>query len=264
MIINNSKTLLVVQGLRASINGTEILKGIDLTVKSGEIHAIMGLNGSGKSTLAKVLAGHAAYEITAGTVRFEDKDLLELAPEDRARAGLFLAFQYPIEIPGVANTQFLRLAYNTIQAQRGKEELDPLEFDDFVREKMKLLDMNPDFLDRSVNEGFSGGEKKRNEILQMALLEPKLSILDEMDSGLDIDALKTVANGVNQIANKDNATILVTHYQRLLDYVVPDFVHIMQSGSIVLTGGKELALELETRGYDWITANKRSIAGAIA
>ncbi|SEF52746.1 Fe-S cluster assembly ATPase SufC [Nitrosomonas ureae] len=264
MIVNNSKTLLLVQGLRASINGTEILKGIDLTVKSGEIHAIMGLNGSGKSTLAKVLAGHAAYEITAGTVRFEDKDLLELAPEDRARAGLFLAFQYPIEIPGVANTQFLRLAYNTIQAQRGKEELDPLEFDDFVREKMKLLDMNPDFLDRSVNEGFSGGEKKRNEILQMALLEPKLSILDEMDSGLDIDALKTVANGVNQIANKDNATILVTHYQRLLDYVVPDFVHIMQSGSIVLTGGKELALELETRGYDWVTANKRSIAGAIA
>lgn len=264
MIVNNSKTLLVVQGLRASINGTEILRGIDLTIKSGEIHAIMGLNGSGKSTLAKVLAGHAAYEITAGTVRFEDKDLLEMAPEDRARAGLFLAFQYPIEIPGVANTQFLRLAYNTIQAQRGKEELDPLEFDDFVREKMKLLDMNPDFLDRSVNEGFSGGEKKRNEILQMALLEPKLSILDEMDSGLDIDALKTVANGVNQIANKDNATILVTHYQRLLDYVVPDFVHIMQSGSIVLTGGKELALELETRGYDWITANKRSIAGAIA
>ena len=264
MIVNNSKTLLVVQGLRASINGTEILRGIDLTIKSGEIHAIMGLNGSGKSTLAKVLAGHAAYEITAGTVRFEDKDLLEMAPEDRARAGLFLAFQYPIEIPGVANTQFLRLAYNTIQAQRGKEELDPLEFDDFVREKMKLLDMNPDFLDRSVNEGFSGGEKKRNEILQMALLEPKLSILDEMDSGLDIDALKTVANGVNHITNKDNATILVTHYQRLLDYVVPDFVHIMQSGSIVLTGGKELALELETRGYDWITANKRSIAGAIA
>ncbi|PSJ16225.1 Fe-S cluster assembly ATPase SufC [Nitrosomonas supralitoralis] len=264
MIVKNSRTLLLVQGLRASINGTEILKGIDLTVKSGEIHAIMGLNGSGKSTLAKVLAGHSAYEITGGSVRFEDKDLLELAPEDRARAGLFLAFQYPIEIPGVANTQFLRLAYNTIQAQRGKEELDPLEFDDFVRKKMKLLDMNPDFLDRSVNEGFSGGEKKRNEILQMALLEPKLSILDEMDSGLDIDALKTVANGVNQITNKDNATILVTHYQRLLDYVVPDFVHIMQSGSIVMTGGKELALELETRGYDWITANKRPVAGAIA
>lgn len=263
MIDKNSATILSVQGLRASINGTEILKGIDLTVKSGEIHAIMGLNGSGKSTFAKVLAGHSAYEITAGSIQFEGKNLLELPPEERARAGLFLAFQYPIEIPGVANTQFLRLAYNTVQGQRGKEELDPLEFDDFVREKMKLLDMKPDFLDRSVNEGFSGGEKKRNEILQMALLEPKLSILDETDSGLDIDALKIVANGVNQIANKNNATILVTHYQRLLDYIVPDFVHVMQAGRIVMTGGKELALELETRGYDWISANKQS-AGVIA
>lgn len=264
MIDKNSTAILSVQGLRASINGTEILKGIDLTVKSGEIHAIMGLNGSGKSTFAKVLAGHSAYEITAGSIQFEGKNLLELPPEERARAGLFLAFQYPIEIPGVANTQFLRLAYNTVQGQRGKEELDPLEFDDFVREKMKLLDMKPDFLDRSVNEGFSGGEKKRNEILQMALLEPKLSILDETDSGLDIDALKIVANGVNQIANKNNATILVTHYQRLLDYIVPDFVHVMQAGRIVMTGGKELALELETRGYDWISANKQSVAGVIA
>lgn len=264
MIDSQSMPILTVQGLRASINGTEILKGIDLTVNSGEIHAIMGLNGSGKSTLAKVLAGHSAYEVTGGSVQFEGKDLLELPPEERARAGLFLAFQYPIEIPGVANTQFLRLAYNTVQAQRGKEELDPLEFDDFVREKMKLLDMKPDFLDRSVNEGFSGGEKKRNEILQMALLEPKLSILDETDSGLDIDALKIVAHGVNQIANKNNAMILVTHYQRLLDYIVPDYVHVMQAGRIVMTGGKELALELETRGYDWISENKSSIAGAIA
>lgn len=264
MIDSQSMPILTVQGLQASINGTEILKGIDLTVNSGEIHAIMGLNGSGKSTLAKVLAGHSAYEVTGGSVQFEGKDLLELPPEERARAGLFLAFQYPIEIPGVANTQFLRLAYNTVQAQRGKEELDPLEFDDFVREKMKLLDMKPDFLDRSVNEGFSGGEKKRNEILQMALLEPKLSILDETDSGLDIDALKIVAHGVNQIANKNNAMILVTHYQRLLDYIVPDYVHVMQAGRIVMTGGKELALELEMRGYDWISENKSSIAGAIA
>ncbi len=264
MIDKNSTTILSVQGLRASISGTEILKGIDLTVKSGEIHAIMGLNGSGKSTFAKILAGHSAYEVTAGSIQFEGKNLLELPPEERARAGLFLAFQYPIEIPGVANTQFLRLAYNTVQGQRGKEELDPLEFDDFVREKMKLLDMKPDFLDRSVNEGFSGGEKKRNEILQMALLEPKLSILDETDSGLDIDALKIVANGVNQIANPNNATILVTHYQRLLDYIVPDFVHVMQAGRIVMTGGKELALELETRGYDWIGTNKQSVDRAIA
>ena len=193
MIDSNSITMLSIKNLHASINGTGILNGIDLTVKSGEIHAIMGLNGSGKSTLAKVLAGHSAYEVTQGTIEFEGKNLLALAPEERARAGLFLGFQYPVEIPGVANTQFLRLAYNTIQSQRGKEELDPLEFDDFVREKMKLLDMNPDFLDRSVNEGFSGGEKKRNEILQMALLEPKLSILDETDSGLDIDALKKIA-----------------------------------------------------------------------
>jgi len=264
MIINNSETIVDVKGLRASINDKEILKGLDLTVKSGEIHAIMGLNGSGKSTLAKVLAGHTAYEVTAGSVQFGGQNLLELEPEERARAGLFLAFQYPIEIPGVANNQFLRLAYNTVQTQRGKEEMDPLEFDDFIREKMKLLEMSPDFLDRSVNEGFSGGEKKRNEILQMALLEPRLSILDETDSGLDIDALKIVANGVNQITNENNATILVTHYQRLLDYIVPDYVHIMEAGRIIMTGGKELALELETHGYDWVHKNNPNTAGISA
>jgi Fe-S cluster assembly ATP-binding protein len=263
MINQKSKPLLEVQGLHATIDGVEILKGIDLTINYGEIHAIMGVNGSGKSTFAKVLAGHAAYQVTAGDVLFDGKDLLALAPEERARNGVFLAFQYPIEIPGVANNQFLRLAYNTVQTQRGKDELDPLEFDDFVREKMKLLEMNPDFLDRSVNEGFSGGEKKRNEILQMALLEPRLNILDETDSGLDIDALRIVANGVNQLTNKDNATILVTHYQRLLNYIVPDYVHVMESGRIIKTGGKELALELETRGYDWISAKNSATEGAV-
>ncbi len=260
MIIQDSKILLEVRGLRASVNGTEVLKGLDLTVRSGEVHAIMGPNGSGKSTFAKVLAGHKAYEVTGGTVLFEGQDLFALEPEARARAGVFLAFQYPIEIPGVGNGQFLRLAYNTLQTQRGKEELDPLEFDDFVREKMKLLEMNPDFLDRSVNEGFSGGEKKRNEILQMAMLEPRLAILDETDSGLDIDALRIVAQGVNHLTNKDNATIMVTHYQRLLNYIVPDFVHVMEAGRITKSGGKELALELEARGYDWIESaeNKSS------
>src|SRR3982750_187460 len=227
MIYQDSKTLLEVRGLRATVNGVEILKGIDLTVKSGEVHAIMGPNGSGKSTFAKVLAGHPAYEVTGGTVLFQGTSLFDLKPEERARAGLFLGFQYPIEIPGVANSQFLRLAYNTVQTQRGKDELDPLEFDDFVRERMKLLEMNPDFLDRSVNEGFSGGEKKRNEILQMAPMEPHLAILDEPDSGLDIDALRVVAGGVNQLATKDNAVVLVTHYQRLLNYIVPDYVHVM-------------------------------------
>ena len=254
MILQDSKTLLEVRGLRATVNGIEILKGLDFTVKSGEVHAIMGPNGSGKSTFAKVLAGHTAYEVTAGSVLFEGKNLFDLAPEERARAGVFLAFQYPIEIPGVANSQFLRLTYNTVQAQRGKEELDPLEFDDFVREKMKLLEMSPDFLDRSVNEGFSGGEKKRNEILQMALLDPRLAILDETDSGLDIDALRIVSQGVNQLANRENAIVLVTHYQRLLNYIVPDFVHVMEAGRIIKTGDKALALELETRGYDWVAA----------
>ena len=262
MIYQDSKTILEVRGLSATVNGIEILKGLDFTVKSGEVHAIMGPNGSGKSTFAKVLAGHMAYEVTAGSVLFEGKNLFELAPEERARAGMFLAFQYPIEIPGVANSQFLRLTYNTVQAQRGKEELDPLEFDDFVRETMKILEMSPDFLDRSVNEGFSGGEKKRNEILQMALLEPRLAILDETDSGLDIDALRIVSEGVNQLANKDNAIVLVTHYQRLLNYIVPDFVHVMDGGRIIKTGDKALAVELETHGYDWVSAeyNERMAA----
>ena len=264
MIYQDGKTLLAVHDLHATVNGIEILKGMNLTVKSGEVHAIMGPNGSGKSTFAKVLAGHPAYEVSGGEVVFEGNNLLELKPETRARAGIFLGFQYPIEIPGVANSQFLRLAYNTAQAERGKDELDPLEFDDYVREKMKLLEMNPDFLDRSVNEGFSGGEKKRNEILQMALLEPKLAILDETDSGLDIDALRIVANGVNQLAHKDNAIVLVTHYQRLLNYIVPDYVHVMDSGRIVKTGGKELALELEARGYDWVGAELKANAGVSA
>ena len=262
MIYQDSKTLLEVRGLRATVNGIEILKGIDLTVRSGEVHAIMGTNGSGKSTFAKVLAGHNAYKVTGGSATFEGNNLFELEPEERARAGVFLAFQYPIEIPGVANSHFLRLAYNTVQAQRGKDELDPLEFEDFVREKMGLLEMNPDFLDRGVNEGFSGGEKKRNEILQMALLEPRLAILDETDSGLDIDALRIVTKGVNQLATKDNAIILVTHYQRLLNYIEPDYVHVMAAGRIIKTGGKELALDLETRGYDWVSVEQRAAAGA--
>lgn len=261
MIYQDSKVLLEVRELCATVNGITILKGINLTVKSGEIHAIMGTNGSGKSTFAKVIAGHADYEITGGTVDFEGKNLLDLAPEERARAGIFLGFQYPIEIPGVANNQFLRLAYNTAQIQRNKDELDPLEFDDLVREKMKLLEMNPDFLDRSVNENFSGGEKKRNEILQMSLLDPRIAILDETDSGLDIDALRIVSNGVNQRSNSDNATILVTHYQRMLNYIVPDYVHVMESGRIVKTGGKELALDLEKHGYDWVKIEKTATAG---
>ena len=262
MIYPDSKVLLEVRGLRATVNGIEILKGIDLTVRSGEVHAIMGTNGSGKSTFAKVLAGHSAYQVTGGSVTFDGKNLFDLEPEERARAGMFLAFQYPIEIPGVANSHFLRLAYNTVQAQRGNDELDPLEFEDFVREKMKLLEMNPDFLDRGVNEGFSGGEKKRNEILQMALLEPRLAVLDETDSGLDIDALRIVTSGVNRLANKDNAIILVTHYQRMLNYIVPDFVHVMQSGRIIKTGGKDLALDLEKHGYDGVDVARYAAVSA--
>ena len=261
MIYPNSKVLLEVRGLCATVNGVEILKDLDFTVRSGEIHAIMGQNGSGKSTFAKVLAGHPAYEVIGGSVLFEGQNLLAMKPEERARAGFFLAFQYPIEVPGVGNGQFLRLTYNTVQKQRGQEELDPLEFDDFVREKMKLLEMNPDFLDRSVNEGFSGGEKKRNEILQMALLEPRLAILDETDSGLDIDALRIVAHGVNQLTTEDNAVVMVTHYQRLLNYIVPDYVHVMDAGRIIKTGGKALALELEARGYEWVSDEYKTTVG---
>ncbi len=260
MINPNSKVLLDIQGLTATVAGVTILKGIDLTVRAGEVHAIMGPNGSGKSTLAKVLAGHPAYEVTGGTVQFEGKDLFSLAAEERARAGLFLGFQYPVEIPGVSNSSFLRLAYNTVQTGRGKDEMDPLEFDDYVREKMKLLEMSPEFLDRSVNDGFSGGEKKRNEILQMAILEPRVSILDETDSGLDIDALRIVAGGVNKLLTADNACVLVTHYQRLLNYITPDYVHVMEAGRIIKTGDKALALELEARGYDWLLMDTKAAA----
>jgi len=252
MINKDARTLLEVRNLTAKVAGVEILKGISLTVRAGEVHAIMGPNGSGKSTFAKALAGHPAYEVTGGTASFDGKDLFTMPAEERARAGLFLGFQYPVEVPGVANSQFLRLAYNTVQGARGKDELDPLEFDDFVRERMKLLEMDPAFLDRSVNEGFSGGEKKRNEILQMALLEPRLAFLDETDSGLDIDALRVVAGGVNKLLTADNAVVLVTHYQRLLNYIVPDYVHVMDGGRIVKTGDKALAVELESRGYDWL------------
>ena len=234
------------------IDGKEILKGINLVVNRGEVHAIMGPNGSGKSTLAKVLAGHPSYEVTKGEVLFEGRNLLELAPDERAREGIFLAFQYPIEVPGVSNSQFLRLAYNEKRKHLGEEELDPLEFKDLLRERARVVEMDASFMSRSVNEGFSGGEKKRNEILQMAVLEPKLAVLDETDSGLDIDALRIVAGGVNQLQNDDNAIILVTHYQRLLNYIVPDFVHVLSGGRIVKEGGKELALELEAKGYDWI------------
>jgi Fe-S cluster assembly ATP-binding protein len=257
MISQGAKILLEVRGLTATVAGIEILKGVDLTVRAGEVHAIMGPNGSGKSTFAKTIAGHPAYTVTGGEVTFDGRNLFEMAPHERAQAGVFLGFQYPVEVPGVTNSAFLRLAYNTVQAGRGGEELDPLEFDDFVREKMKLLDMDPGFLDRSVNDGFSGGEKKRNEILQMAILGPKLAILDETDSGLDIDALRIVAGGVNLLISPDNAVVLVTHYQRLLNYITPDYVHVMESGRIIRTGPKELALELEKRGYDWLAEEAR-------
>jgi Fe-S cluster assembly ATP-binding protein len=244
--------MLEIKNLRASIGEKEILRGIDLTVNAGEVHAVMGPNGSGKSTLAQVLAGHPGYEVTAGEVLYDGRDLLEMDPEVRAQEGIFLAFQYPIEIPGVTNAYFLRSAYNEIRKAKGMTELDPLEFLDLMEEKTKLVDMDPAMMNRSVNTGFSGGEKKRNEILQMAVLEPRLAILDETDSGLDIDALKVVANGVNALRSPDNATIVVTHYQRLLNYIVPDFVHVLANGRIVKSGGKELALELEEKGYDWI------------
>ncbi|NJL62105.1 MAG: Fe-S cluster assembly ATPase SufC [Methylacidiphilales bacterium] len=252
MIIENSEVLLSVRDLTASVDGTPILKGVNLEVKAGEIHAIMGPNGSGKSTFSKVLAGHPAYEVTGGEVIFQGQNLLEMEPEARARSGIFLAFQYPLEIPGVSNLDFLRVAYNSKRKTQGLEELEPFDFEDLVYEKLDVVKMDSAFLNRSVNEGFSGGEKKRNEILQMALLEPKVAILDETDSGLDIDALKIVAGGVNQLANPQNTTIMITHYQRLLDYIIPDYVHVMARGQILMCGGKELALELESRGYDWI------------
>ena len=244
--------MLEIRNLHATVDGNQILKGIDLTVKKGEIHAIMGPNGSGKSTLAKVLAGHPQYEVTEGEVLYEGRNLLEMPPDERAREGVFMAFQYPIEVPGVSNAQFLRLAYNEKRKHQGEEELDPLEFKDLLNERAKIVEMDASFMSRSVNEGFSGGEKKRNEILQMAVLQPKLAILDETDSGLDIDALRVVANGVNQLQTPDNAIIVVTHYQRLLNYIVPDFVHVLAHGRIAREGGKELALELEEKGYDWI------------
>ncbi len=246
--------MLEIRNLHATVDGNQILKGINLTIKKGEIHAIMGPNGSGKSTLAKVLAGHPAYEVTAGEVLYEGKNLLTMAADERAREGIFMAFQYPIEVPGVSNAQFLRLAYNEKRKHLGEEELDPLEFKDLLKERAKVVEMDASFMTRSVNEGFSGGEKKRNEILQMAVLEPKLAILDETDSGLDIDALRVVAGGVNQLHNAENAVVLVTHYQRLLNYIVPHYVHVLANGRIAREGGKELALELEEKGYDWITS----------
>jgi Fe-S cluster assembly ATP-binding protein len=245
-------TLLEIKGLRASAGDKEILKGIDLTVNAGEVHAVMGPNGSGKSTLAQVLAGHPAYEVTAGQVLYQGKDLLDMEPEERAQAGIFLAFQYPVEIPGISNAYFLRAAYNEIRKARGEEEVDSMDFIDLLEQKLKLVDWGPEIMSRAVNSGFSGGEKKRNEILQMAVLEPKLAILDETDSGLDIDALRVVADGVNSLRRPDNATIVVTHYQRLLNYIVPDRVHVLADGRIAKSGGKELAHELEARGYEWL------------
>jgi Fe-S cluster assembly ATP-binding protein len=244
--------MLTIKNLHAKVGDKEILRGIDLQVNAGEVHAIMGPNGSGKTTLAQVLAGRELYAVTGGTVTFEGKDLLDLSPEERAREGIFLAFQYPVEIPGVSNTYFLRAALNAIRKHRGLEEYDAMDFLTHVRGKMKQLDMDESLMSRSVNEGFSGGEKKRNEIFQMAVLEPKLSILDETDSGLDIDALRLVATGVNTLRAPDRATIVVTHYQRLLTYIVPDFVHVLSGGRIVKSGGKELALELEDKGYGWL------------
>jgi len=256
--------MLEIKGLKANVGDKEILKGLDLTVNAGEIHAVMGPNGSGKSTLAQVLAGNPAYEVTAGSVTYHGRDLLAMPPEERAQAGIFLAFQYPVEIPGVSNAYFLRAAYNEIRKARGEEEVDPLEFADLMEEKLSYVDMDTSMLSRSVNTGFSGGEKKRNEILQMAVLEPTLAILDETDSGLDIDALRVVADGVNKLKKPTNATIVVTHYQRLLNYIVPDFVHVLANGRILKSGGKELALALEEKGYDWVTGSNvaQALAGA--
>jgi len=244
--------VLTIKNLKAKAGGSDILRGIDLTVNAGEVHAVMGPNGSGKSTLAHVLAGREGYEVTGGDVKYEGRDLLVMSPEERAHQGIFLAFQYPVEIPGVSTTYFMKAALNAVRKSRGLEELDAMDFLTLAKEKMKLVEMDQGLLNRAINEGFSGGEKKRNEIFQMAVLEPKLAILDETDSGLDIDALKIVAGGVNALRNKDNAMIVVTHYQRLLDYIVPDYVHVLYDGRIVKSGDKGLALELEERGYGWI------------
>jgi Fe-S cluster assembly ATP-binding protein len=251
--------MLEIKNLHASIDGKKILKGINLKITKGEVHAIMGPNGSGKSTLAQILAGREEYEVTNGEITYEGKNLLEMLPEDRAREGIFLAFQYPVEIPGVSNTNLLKTALNEIRKYRGLEQVDAMEFLSLIKEKTKLVELDQQLLSRSVNEGFSGGEKKRNEIFQMAVLEPKLAILDETDSGLDIDALRIVAKGVNTLKSKENAVIVVTHYQRLLNYIIPDFVHVLYKGQIVKSGGKELAFELEEKGYDWVKEDKSQL-----
>ncbi len=255
----SQQPILEIRDLRASVEGKEILKGINLTVNPGEVHAIMGPNGSGKSTLAQVLAGHKAYEVTGGEALLHGNDLLEMDPEERAREGVFLAFQYPVELPGVNSTYFLKAAVNAVRKHRGEEELDAADFLALVRQKMKVLDVGEALLKRSVNEGFSGGEKKRNEIFQMAVLEPTLAILDETDSGLDIDALRVVADGVNKLRGPENGMVLVTHYQRLLEYIVPDVVHVLYNGRIIKSGGKELALELEEHGYDWVKEHAEEV-----
>ncbi|MFN9607899.1 MAG: Fe-S cluster assembly ATPase SufC [Pseudanabaena sp.] len=260
MIVENSEVILSVKDLTAEVDGVQILKGLNLEVKAGEVHAIMGPNGSGKSTFSKTLAGHPAYTVTGGEIWYKGKNLLDLEPEIRSREGIFLAFQYPLEIPGVTNSDFLRLSYNNLRKHKGLEELDIIDFDDFIQDKLEIVEMNPAFLSRSVNEGFSGGEKKRNEILQMAILEPILAILDETDSGLDIDALRIVAGGVNKLSTPQNSSLVITHYQRLLNYIIPDFIHVMENGKIILTGGKELALELEEKGYDWLKEEEAVLA----
>ena len=256
--------MLTIHDLKVQVDGKTILNGLNLEVRPGEVHAIMGPNGSGKSTLASVIAGRDGYEVTSGVVTYQGNDLLELAPEERARQGIFLAFQYPVEIPGVANVYLLKEALNTVRKSRGEDELDAMDFLKLVREKLQLLEMKEEFLYRSVNEGFSGGEKKRNEIFQMAILEPKLAVLDETDSGLDIDALKVVANGVNALRSPDRGIVLITHYQRLLDYIVPDHVHVLADGQVVRSGDRSLAVELEERGYGWIEDHAGDVAGAQA
>jgi|TARA_B110000208_G_C11776652_1_gene432264 Fe-S cluster assembly ATP-binding protein len=254
--MNNETPILEIKNIDASINDVKILNNLNLKINKGEIHAIMGRNGSGKSTFSKIVAGHPSYEILNGDILFNGESILSLEPDERSHMGIFLAFQYPIEIPGVSNEDFLRLAYNSKMKSQNKEELDPIQFFSHITEKLKIVDMDPTFLARNVNEGFSGGEKKRNEILQMALLDSSLSILDETDSGLDIDALKIISNGINKIMNKDKAIVLITHYQRLLDYIKPDYIHVMQNGKIIKTGNFELAKELEIKGYDWLTKQK--------